>query len=154
MSAEAKVASTLWLARDDAQDALLLAGKGRRNAAYHCEQAAEKFVKALLVWKGIDFPATEHRIDVLLECLPEDDEWMTQIESLEWLSAYATTYRYPSDAGNIKQPPESVRVTEEAKEVLALIDSLCEEACIVLTDDYDHPYKPVGGANGPSGRRK
>lgn len=35
-------------------------------AAFHCQQAAEKYLKAFLTWHGVEFPKT-HDIGVLLD---------------------------------------------------------------------------------------
>lgn len=40
-----------------------------RGAAYHCQQAAEKMVKAVLAGAGIAFPKT-HDIAALVGCCP------------------------------------------------------------------------------------
>lgn len=48
MSAEKVIASTLWLAQEDLNAAKLLQSAKNHYAIYHCEQAAEKVIKAVL----------------------------------------------------------------------------------------------------------
>ena len=52
MSAEAMIAGFLRIARDDIEAARLLASQSNRNAIYHCEQAAEKIIRAILTSEG------------------------------------------------------------------------------------------------------
>lgn len=48
MSADRLIANLLRLAKDDLGAANLLAANGNRNAIYHCGQAAEKIIVAVL----------------------------------------------------------------------------------------------------------
>lgn len=48
MSADLVIANMLRIAREDLDGAKTLAGLGNRNAAYLCEQAAEKLIRAVL----------------------------------------------------------------------------------------------------------
>ncbi len=34
------------------------------------------------------------------------------MKKVTWLDSYATTYRYPSDSGRIKSPPDDVKLAE------------------------------------------
>lgn len=73
----------------------LIADPPNRFAAFHLEQAAEKLVKAVRLGRGLRVTA-DHNIEALVDELPADDPWRTKLRVLEPLSAYATTYRYPS----------------------------------------------------------
>jgi hypothetical protein len=50
-------------------------------AAYHCQQAAEKLVKAVLIYRGIE-PAKSHDIDALVGRLPPADPIRSALEPL------------------------------------------------------------------------
>ena len=52
MSVERLIANNLRIAREDLEGARLLAKHGNRNAAYLCEQAAEKIIRAVLTSEG------------------------------------------------------------------------------------------------------
>ena len=67
-----------------------------RGAAYHCQQAAEKLVKAVLVGAGIAFPKT-HDIAALVGLLPEDHRLKKALEALGKLTPYGVAYRYPAE---------------------------------------------------------
>ena len=62
---------------------------------FHCQQAAEKYLKAYLIFCDVDFGKT-HNLEYLLElCAKHDDKF----HSLEVgnLSFYAVEVRYPDD---------------------------------------------------------
>lgn len=63
-------------------------------AAYHCQQAAEKMVKAALIATGID-PPRWHNIDELVDLLPADHPLRAELEPLGQLTPYAIAFRYP-----------------------------------------------------------
>lgn len=90
MSEERRISAFLAVADADIEVARALARIAKRNAAYLCQQAAEKLIKAVLQDRGIDF-STEHRLDVLIEKLPGDDPWKSKLKPLESLTPFATT---------------------------------------------------------------
>ena len=72
--------------------------------AFHAQQAAEKHIKALLTFRGRDFPKT-HDITRLLELLAvTDKELVVSLDAAEDLSAYGVLPRYPGDLPEISLP--------------------------------------------------
>lgn len=61
---------------------------------FHAQQCAEKYVKALLVFRGVDFPRT-HDIGKLATELPATLRPRLTVEEQRRLTAYATAARYP-----------------------------------------------------------
>lgn len=102
MSAELHIASALRLAAEDLEAAAALSSIGNRYDAYHAQQAAEKILLALLTSENIRVERKDsHRIDVLIDLLPSENPFRQSFTGLAFLTAYATTYRYPKDAGRI-----------------------------------------------------
>ncbi|HEX9555442.1 MAG TPA: HEPN domain-containing protein [Reyranella sp.] len=66
------------------------------GAAYHCQQAAEKLVKAVLVEANTVFPKT-HDIAALVGLLPSGHRLKAKLHSLEKLTPYGVAYRYPAE---------------------------------------------------------
>ena len=69
------------------------------TVCFHAQQCVEKYVKALLVLCGRDFPKT-HNVDELLLRLPADVRTaLTALtaEEQDRLTEYATVTRYPGD---------------------------------------------------------
>ncbi len=94
-----------------------------RTAAFHLQQAAEKLVKAVRLHRGI--PATiDHNIEVLIASLPEGEPWRVKLSPFEWLSAFATAYRYPSPKGKRNPGPAADRLLADA----GAIELLLQEA--------------------------
>lgn len=70
------------------------------TAVYHCQQSAEKALKAFLLFHEIEFPKT-HDLRVLIKfALEIDSEFKNIIELGELLTPFATEYRYPDDNMN------------------------------------------------------
>ena len=120
MSVPRRIAAFLDLAAQDVDAARTLAATNNRYAAYHCQQAAEKLIKAVLLHRGIE-SGTEHRLDVLVDDLPDSDPWKSRLRPLETYSPYATTYRYPTPGGRIVAAPDMTQVAVDAVAIEALI---------------------------------
>ncbi len=86
-------------------------------AAFHCQQAAEKMFKAVLVSAGID-PPRRHNIDDLIDLLPADHPLKTELEPLGRFSPYAIAYRYPV------QDPDILPEQPTRNEIVAWLEEL------------------------------
>ncbi len=63
---------------------------------FHAQQTVEKYLKALLVLRGIDFPKT-HDIEALLSLVPPAKRPELSEDAQARLTDYATVMRYPGD---------------------------------------------------------
>jgi HEPN domain-containing protein len=90
--------------------------------AFHAQQCAEKYLKAYLVFQGIDFPYT-HNISRLLELCAEYASWPEMLQDAEELSPFATMLRYPG-------PQEEVTEHEATKAITisAMVRKVVREA--------------------------
>lgn len=66
------------------------------TVCFHAQQCAEKYLKALLTCRGIDFPKT-HDLVVLFNRLGEEPELRLQTEDVHPLNRYSVEARYPGD---------------------------------------------------------
>ena len=74
-------------------------------AVYHCQQAAEKAVKAFLVHHGKPYEKT-HDIEVLVDVAGEVDSNFSQLaDAADALTPYATRFRYPSATFALEPQP-------------------------------------------------
>jgi len=79
-------------------------------AVYHCQQAAEKAVKAFLVHNGKPYEKT-HDIEVLVDFACEIDPKFSELtEAADCLTPYATRFRYPNATFAVE--PEPVEYNE------------------------------------------
>lgn len=83
---------------------------------FHAQQCIEKYLKALLVLHGIEFPRT-HNLGVLIACLPHQTRPRLTPEEQERLTDYATTTRYPGDYEPIplSEAKSAVRLARRAR---------------------------------------
>jgi HEPN domain-containing protein len=130
-----------------AQDDLRYAERGLDIAfacGFHCQQAAEKAVKALLVFHQIDFPHT-HDLEELLELLPGSEvrpiDWTR--EASEFLTRFAVETRYP--------PGEAT--TAEAAHALALSRAILEGVRRQLPQAVTQGHGAPPSAEAPGGTR-
>jgi len=67
------------------------------GTSFHSQQAAEKYLKAFLVWHQIEFPKT-HDIETLLKLAGEADKKLPEVlREAIILTPYGVDYRYPGD---------------------------------------------------------
>ena len=92
-----------------------------RVCCFHCQQAAEKALKALLIQRGTEFPRT-HDLDRLLFLLPADSLVRKAFAELSELSVWAVESRYPSDMGDASaaEGRASLRMAQTLLEQVAL----------------------------------
>ena len=122
MSIEKRVAAYLDLAGQDLDAAEVLAKAQNRYAAYHCQQAIEKLLKALLLHAGIE-AGIEHRLDVLFGRLGDAHPWTGTLRPFEKYTPFATTFRYPTPGGRIPAAPPSADVLADVASLRGLLSS-------------------------------
>lgn len=90
------------------------------DAAFHCQQAVEKTLKAFLAWHDRPFRKTHDLVELGAECVAIDPELEPHLRGTAPRTEYAWRYRYP---GEPSQPEESeVRQDlDRARAVVALI---------------------------------
>jgi HEPN domain-containing protein len=117
----------LALAEEDVAAARVLSREKNRYAAYHCQQASEKLIKAVLLARNIE-SGVEHRLDVLVEKIPDSDSWKAVLLPLVIYSPYATTFRYPTPGGRIPSAPPPEGTQAGAERIAALIKRARDES--------------------------
>jgi HEPN domain-containing protein len=96
---------------------------GRRTAGgvslFHCQQAAEKYLKAFLTWKQTPFRKTHELRELGSLCGEADPSLIAVLEPACALSAYAWRFRYP---GAPYEPAE-----DEARRAIILAEGVRAE---------------------------
>ncbi len=86
--------------------------------AYHAQQCVEKYLKAFLALKKVDFPYT-HNISFLLEICSKHAEWVKDLDEAETLTAYAVTARYPgAEKVSKKDARLAVKIADKVRSVV------------------------------------
>ena len=89
-----------WIgkAENDLTNAVNTLKMGKRGptdtVCFHAQQCVEKYLKATLVWKRIDFPKT-HNISELMALIPAGVCLPIENKEQDRLTEYATVTRYP-----------------------------------------------------------
>lgn len=112
----------------------LLAGDPNLSypAAFHAQQAAEKLLKAVLVWHQVEFPRT-HDIsrlrDLMQSAAPDLAE---RLRDAAALTSYGVEARYP---GDVPDP-----TPDAAREAVALADRVRDCRTLAFACRVRHPY--------------
>jgi HEPN domain-containing protein len=105
-------------AEEDAEAARDLAVRRpplRDIVCFHCQQAVEKYLKALLQELSISFPKT-HDLEVLLDLLlPHAPTLNTLRRRLDALSNFAVEYRYPVVRATTRQMQTALRTMDRVR---------------------------------------
>jgi HEPN domain-containing protein len=89
------------------------------NVGFHA-QAAEKFIKALLVRYQIEFPKT-HSIALLRQLVANvDPELAKSLAEADALTPYGVQFRYPGDLASLSRDEgeRAVRLAEETRDLI------------------------------------
>jgi HEPN domain-containing protein len=97
------------------------------DVAFHCQQAAEKALKAFLVWHERPFRKTHSLEEIGEQCLKIDPSLKSLIDRAVPLTEYAWQFRYP---GEPEEPTveEAQSALDIAKEVYAAVVGRLPEA--------------------------
>lgn len=123
MSPESRDLARAWMTKaisDLASAHILITGQEKHldTGSYHCQQAAEKALKAWLTAREIVFPKTHSLEEVLALAIPSDGAFAQFERHCQELTPLAHEFRYP---GDVFEPSP-----EQAARALALAEDICE----------------------------
>jgi HEPN domain-containing protein len=125
-----KAATRDWIEKAEA-DHLAAVDLARRRklplhdmVCFHCQQSAEKYLKARMQEAGLRVPKT-HDLEVLLDLLlPLEPMWSALRPAADFLTDYAVEFRYPGNeasAANAKAAlTKATVIRKEARASLGL----------------------------------
>jgi HEPN domain-containing protein len=92
------------------------------TAIYHCQQAAEKTLKAFLVYRDVVFEKV-HNLSVLLEyCADIDPAFRDLADAAADLTPYATAFRYPDEFFESEPDKEQFdQALKQAEQILQFV---------------------------------
>ena len=113
MKSETDVDVLILHAEDDF-DIIRKALRGKKpstfGACFHAQQCAEKYLKALLAFKGIAFPLTHDLIVLNTKCVSAAINIGVEKKWLALLSAYAVAARYDRDRPSLEDAKEALEI--------------------------------------------
>jgi len=116
LKADHDLRSALKLKTPDSNEPLL------DTAVYHCQQTAEKALKAYLTANEVSFPKTHLLLPLLELCIDIDSSFSNLTDAAELLTPFATEFRYPGDILE-PTPSDTDEAYKMAEHVLIFIRS-------------------------------
>lgn len=115
-SNERRIEAQRWLSIADqdllaARNGLSVSPRLIGIAAYHCQQAAEKIVKGVLVAKGVDFPKTHDLAKLSALVTPAAPALAAAFAVFEPITVWGFAYRYPFEEESSLAPPSVSTMT-------------------------------------------
>lgn len=83
---------------------------------FHCQQSAEKYLKALLIEAGVAFPKTHRLEDLLMLLLPHHPALKNLRRNIVPLTRYAVDYRYPDESATKREAAAALRQARKVRE--------------------------------------
>lgn len=98
-------------------DLLLHAGETplSSSACFHCQQCAEKYLKAFLTDHLIRFERTHVLADLLVLCMSVDKEFKKIARDLSILEGYAVAIRYPGAIVSVELAEEAFKSADQVR---------------------------------------
>jgi len=84
---------------------------------FHCQQCAEKYLKALLEELSLTIPKTHNLVSLLPLLTPHHPSLRSLRRGLDYLTRYAVDTRYPGDSASKRQAVAAWRWAEMARTV-------------------------------------
>ncbi len=96
------------------------------TVCFHCQQAAEKMLKAYLVARGKDYPISHDLLLILEQVLPLDSEAEQLRDALVLLMPYAVEVRYP-DEYSMPSAEDTRQARQAARQIRQWLKVACTE---------------------------
>ena len=85
------------------------------GVCFHCQQCAEKYLKALLEELGLTIPRTHNLDDILNLLLPHHPTLRSMRRGLIFLTDFAVDPRYPGENASKRQAAAALRWAERVR---------------------------------------
>ncbi|MEX2316929.1 MAG: HEPN domain-containing protein [Pirellulales bacterium] len=121
-----KRATREWVdkAEDDYRAAKVLARDPARlydQRCFHCQQSAEKYLKALVEELSLSIPRTHELPELMNQLLPHHPSLRSLRRGLEFLTNFSVDVRYPGDNASKRQAEAALRWAGKVREACRAI---------------------------------
>jgi HEPN domain-containing protein len=82
---------------------------------FHCQQCAEKYLKAFLISRKVPFPKVHDLIALKTLCVEEEGVFELIHDLLESLEGYDVAIRYPGETATVEDAREAVAAMKEVR---------------------------------------
>jgi HEPN domain-containing protein len=86
--------------------------------SFHCQQCAEKYLKAYLVQHNVIFPKTHDLLELHRLCLSVDSAFSLIGDLLDLLNPYSVEFRYPGEETTVDEAEAAVKAMKEIRRFL------------------------------------
>ena len=104
------------------EDYIVAAALARRRkqptpnaVAFHCQQCAEKYLKAFLVRHKVMFPKTHDLLELHRLCLSVEPAFDLIGDLLDRLNPYAVEFRYPGEETTVEEAKAAVKAMKKVR---------------------------------------
>ena len=87
-------------------------------ACYHCQQSAEKYLKAYLIKQGVAPERTHDLRNLLRECIIYDAGLSSLWPDVRFLNPFSVQFRYPGDAATDIQAKDALDNLRRLRRIL------------------------------------
>lgn len=91
------------------------------SGAYHCQQAAEKLIKGLLVAAARPFPKIHDLKDLTNRAAPDYPPLVEEMMALRELTVWGYAYRYPFEEEEAAEPPAAAHIRTAVERLRGLL---------------------------------
>ena len=88
------------------------------SICYHCQQSAEKYLKAFLLFNQVNPPRTHNLLDLLTECITYDVALAVLSPLFQNLNPYSVQFRYPGDSATVLQAKTALTDLRRIRKVM------------------------------------
>jgi len=93
---------------------------------FHCQQAAEKYLKAILQELGVAVPRTHILRDLVDLLMPHHNELRALRRGAKFLTRFAVETRYPGESATKRQADAAIRWATRARKLARAILGLAQ----------------------------
>lgn len=94
------------------------------HAVFHCQQAVEKALKALLVFHDQPFRKTHSLEELGRLCVAIDASLGDLVDRVTYMSAYAWMYRYPGPVVSLDQADVNIAIADSTTALVVILTHL------------------------------
>jgi len=95
---------------------------------FHCQQMAEKYIKAFLFKNNTDFPKIHSLVELLELCYPIQPSLKEHREVFERLEDFAVLYRYPGVSADYDNAEVSLLAAESIRIIMRALLEVDDQA--------------------------
>ncbi len=92
------------------------------TVTFHCQQAVEKYLKAYLIFKSINFRFTHDLVYLLELIITKDSDFEQYLDVVSELQSYAVEVRYPNETIYLSnlQVEKAIDIAKKIRDVVTI----------------------------------